>query len=133
MHQQVRIFALSKKEFADCGKVVDYFRNELPKKGYMFDLLKHRFKCVDDTLIYFQYDKHIIAKAITNERIDNELPIDGNSIEMSKNWVLTSALGVIWWRRGNPKKDSTLEKHVQQGALYIDPTCEQKIYELCFI
>lgn len=91
---EVRVFALNKVNFPAVADIKRYFGSGLKQNNYLFDLLKMRFTCVDNTLVYFQYESKIIASAITDAPREAMLKIKEGSIrEFSDYGIPTAELG----------------------------------------
>lgn len=116
---EVRIFALNKKNFPNIAEVRKYFLEDLPNKGYSFDLLGMRFVCGNDTLIYFQYSGYIVVSAVANAPSHGMLPIQEGSIRIfTDQRIPTRDLGGYGVRAINGRP---LNEPVKQGAPRIDP------------
>lgn len=116
---EVRVFALNKVNFPAVADIKRYFGSGLKQNNYLFDLLKMRFTCVDNTLVYFQYESKIIASAITDAPREAMLKIKEGSIrEFSDYGIPTAELGQYGVKGigGNP-----INRPASQGALKIDP------------
>lgn len=116
---EVRLFPLNTTNFASIDDVKHYFRQELRDNGYKFDLLKMHCKCVDNTLLYFQYAGRVVASAITNAPVEGFLPIWNGSIrEFSERGIPVRDLGRLGVMTIHGK---LVENHVFQSAIKLAP------------
>lgn len=132
MYNEVRIYAIPPKNFKDAAEFRDYLLKKLPRQRYIFYFEKHGIRCKDNTLIYFQYDNYIIAKAVVVTRIKLKLYLKKGTVELAHRKVLTCELGVNWFPEGDPIRSRLLNNHVQKGPLFIDPDDAQIIDNKCF-
>lgn len=132
MFTEVRIYSLPDENFKLESDVIDYFCNKLPNQGYVFHFYRHGIRCKRNTLLFFQYNKYIIAKAVVLERKGLKLYLQSNTVKLSNRRVLTSELGVEWFPDNDESDTRLLTTHVQQGPLFINPKHAVIIDRKCF-
>lgn len=131
INEVAKLVVLSEQDerFPNERAVLDYFIYDLQWKGRKLGI--RRLRIESDSLLFFQYQGLIIARAVAKQGKDKEIEIDRESIAIRRRRIAVCDLGVRVPRLGG-HMNNPLNRPAPTGVHDLDVACVCNINEMCF-